>query len=352
MIHNLKTVDTKIASSESPIGLLAQSSEPALRVLHVGDYLYEEADPRTCVYRVEKGVVAVFERRKGRPGRIIEMAGRGDYVALGCLEQHSDNARAVVETTVSCVPRTDFSLLAESNPKLRQKQAEAFDREFEYRKEAIRNRGPLTPVECVAAFLIAISRQNSYEGQDPAIIPDTIKCDFVTSSLGINIKTLGRALVELERMDLIKQDPSTGLRIQDLEALERIANGQSKATGRRAPRPAIEIETRSTPTLIDRALASPAGVQCLEQVETRLLDALKRRRFNTQSAIDLFSTAADRAVWTHLRRSPLRRIIYRNYLVSADGSNQGAQMARAFVSRTHATDQRPTRRWLRFLLGA
>ena len=140
---------------EPPASVFVRHNSPDLRVLDVGDYLYKEADPKTCVYRVEKGLIALFDRPPGRPGRIIEMVGHGDFFSLGCLEHHSDNARAVLESTVSCVPRTDFSLLAEGNPKLRQKEAEALDREFEYRKEAIKKRGPLMPVECVAAFLIA-----------------------------------------------------------------------------------------------------------------------------------------------------------------------------------------------------
>ena len=108
--------------------------------------------------------------------------------------------------------------------------------------------GPLTPVECVAAFLIAISRQNSNEGRDPAIVSDSIKCDFVTSSLGIDINTLGQALVELERMDLVEQDPSTGLRLTDINALERIADGQSSASNRQDFPPAVKVEVSPTPT--------------------------------------------------------------------------------------------------------
>ena len=106
--------------------------------------------------------------------------------------------------------------------------------------------GPLTPVECVAAFLIAISRQNSNEGRDPAIVSDSIKCDFVTSSLGIDINTLGQALVELERMDLVEQDPSTGLRLTDINALERIADGQSSASNRQDFPPAVKVEVSPT----------------------------------------------------------------------------------------------------------
>jgi CRP-like cAMP-binding protein len=104
-------------SIEVPARLPSRPSAPEVVVLHAGDYLYKEGESRTCVYRIENGVIAVFGRPTSRPGQIIEIAGHGDYVALGCLEQHTDNAKAVVETTVSCVPRAEFSLLAEMRSK-------------------------------------------------------------------------------------------------------------------------------------------------------------------------------------------------------------------------------------------
>ena len=106
-------------------------------------------------------------------------------------------------------------------------------------------------------------------------------------------------------------------------------------------------------SLVDRALASPVGAQCLEKVERRLLETLEQGRFNTQNAVDLYTFGIDDAVWANLEDNTLRRIIYRNYVLSREGSTRAAQLAQAFAARMHAVDQRPARPWLlRFAWGA
>jgi hypothetical protein len=108
----------------------------------------------------------------------------------------------------------------------------------------------------------------------------------------------------------------------------------------------------STFRLVDRALASPTGARCLEKVERRLQETLEQGRFNAQCAVDLYTFGIDDAVWADLEGNALRRIIYRNYVLSREGSTRAAQLAQAFVARTRAVDQRPARRWLpRFAWG-
>ena len=101
----------------------------------------------------------------------------------------------------------------------------------------------------------------------------------------------------------------------------------------------------STLNLVDRVLASAAGAQCLEKVERRLLEALEQGTFNMQSAVDFYTFGIDDAVWANLEDNALRRIIYRNYVLSREGSTRAAQLAQAFAARTGAVDQRPARRW-------
>jgi CRP/FNR family transcriptional regulator, anaerobic regulatory protein len=198
---------------------------PELRALGVGDYLFKEAESRSCVYRVENGIVVVFERRIGRPANIIVMAGRGDYVGLGCLEQHRDSARAVVDSIVSLVPRSEFALLVERDPKLRQNQDDAINRDFEFGKALANDRGRSAPIESVAAFLVAVSRQNAHEGRDPTVVSDSLKCGIVTNLLDMDISTLSRALLKLQGLGLVEQHPAAGLHLKDIVALERIADG-------------------------------------------------------------------------------------------------------------------------------
>jgi CRP-like cAMP-binding protein len=193
----------------------------------VGEYLYREAGPRRFVYKVEKGVVVIFERQIGRPVKIIAIAGEGDYFGLGCLEHHRDNARAVVESVVSYVPRTEFSRVAERDPKLKKKQDEAIARDFEQGKLLARDRGTSSPIECVAAFLVALSRQNAHEGRDASLVYDSGECVSAASLLlDMEAVAFDRAVLGLRKMGLIEPRPEGLLRLKNISALERIADGE------------------------------------------------------------------------------------------------------------------------------
>lgn len=194
--------------------------------LGVGDYLYREAGPRAFVYRVEKGVIVIFERQIGRPVKIIGIAGEGDYFGLGCLEHHRDNARAVVETVVSYVPTAKFALLAERDPGLRKKQEDAIARDFKYGKLLACDRGRSTPIECVAAFLVALSRQNAEEGRDPSLVSNSRECVNMTSLLlDMDVKAFERAFLRLRWMGLIEPCPEGLVRLKNIRALEGVAHG-------------------------------------------------------------------------------------------------------------------------------
>lgn len=80
------------------------------------------------------------------------------------------------------------------------------------------------PLSRVAALLISISRNNSYEGRDPNSMPDTLTSGFVADLLGIDIGSLAALLVDLRRRGLIDSDASSTLRLKDLSGLEALAD--------------------------------------------------------------------------------------------------------------------------------
>lgn len=81
------------------------------------------------------------------------------------------------------------------------------------------------PLARVAALLVSISRNNSYEGRDPRQLPDTLTSGFVADLLGIDIGSLAALLVDLRRRGLVDSDPSSALLLKDLDGLEMLADG-------------------------------------------------------------------------------------------------------------------------------
>ena len=79
-----------------------------------------------------------------------------------------------------------------------------------------------TPFHRVAALLSSISRNNSYEGRDPDIIPDSLTSGFVADLVGLTVSDLAGSLVKLQRLGLVAQAPGGALRLLDRPALERL----------------------------------------------------------------------------------------------------------------------------------
>jgi Crp-like helix-turn-helix domain len=82
------------------------------------------------------------------------------------------------------------------------------------------------PIERLAALFVVLSRANSYEGRPANIIDDAIKCGVVADYLGLSVDSLARTLVELEELGLVESYPPSAVRLNDIAALEQLADGQ------------------------------------------------------------------------------------------------------------------------------
>jgi CRP-like cAMP-binding protein len=198
--------------------------EPELLCLDTSDYLYQENDLRTQVYRVEQGAIAVYEKRVGRPNHTVEIVRRGGFVGVGCFERYGDNALAMESTLLTCLDEQEFIALAVRNRSLRKQQADAIHRDFERRKAAILNRYPSTTVQALAAFLASASRQNVHEGRNATIDTGSLKCGAVSNLLGFDIETLGKALLDLENEGLIQEESNGQIHLLDPERIEQLAD--------------------------------------------------------------------------------------------------------------------------------
>ena len=104
------------------------------------------------------------------------------------------------------------------------RQQAAVDQGMEARRRLLADAGRNEPLARVAALLIAISRNNTYEGRDPATVPEAVTSGFVADLLGVEIASLAAHLVELRERGLIDQQPSTGLRLKSIAGLETLAD--------------------------------------------------------------------------------------------------------------------------------
>lgn len=199
------------------------ASAPVL-ALKRNEVLFEVGDLKTHLYRIEAGALCIYVTHPNRTREIIEFALAGDLVGMGFLERHATNARAVIDTKVSCLALDEIDRLTADDARAKARFDDAVEREFAFRRDDVSNAGRSRPLVQLAAFLIAVSRQNEDEGRDPTFIDDTLECAVVAGYLGISVERLESVLIELEELGLVQSAPHHGLRIVDMERLEELAD--------------------------------------------------------------------------------------------------------------------------------
>lgn len=95
---------------------------------------------------------------------------------------------------------------------------------FEPRNRSAVCNGSQTPLARVAAFLVVVSRNNTYEGRDANAVPDFLSSGFVADLLGLSIDLLADVLRKLANLGVVQPSKVAGLLITDPAALERLAD--------------------------------------------------------------------------------------------------------------------------------
>lgn len=205
----------------------SQSSAGEMRRLAKGEVLFRAGDQRTHAYRVEEGAICLFTHGADGTADVIEFAFPGDIVGLGYLDTHTCSAQANISATVRCIPRPAIPQQHKSVGVPSAPLTAAIEREVSFLRNAEARASVLPDVAGrLAALFVTISRCNSYEGRDPTLIADDLKCGVVAGYLDLGVDELAGTLRLLEKNGIIAAEGS-GLRIRDVAALERLADGKS-----------------------------------------------------------------------------------------------------------------------------
>jgi CRP/FNR family transcriptional regulator, anaerobic regulatory protein len=227
------------AAAQDPA--LISSEQVEVRVLAVNELLFGMGEPKSRLYLVEAGALAVYEPRWNGHRAVIEFAFPGDLIGLGFLETHTCSARATAESRVRCLPLSAQDELFAGDLRTQSRLADAIEREIEFLRESSVRFSRQNPLGRVAAFLLTLSRENELEGRDPTVLSQPLECGVVADFLALSTERLGSLLVELERRGLIEPLRTDGLRLTNLAGLEGLA-------GRAISEPTRAFESEATKT--------------------------------------------------------------------------------------------------------
>ncbi len=201
--------------------------EEEVRILEAHDLLFRAGDPKTEVYRVESGVICLYGKEGIDRRTTIEFLFAGDLVGLGFLETHVLTARAMVETRVTCHPLDAVGELVSGDARAESRLATAIEREFEARRDDLREAGRQRPLVRVAALLTALHKSNLREGRRADTIADFWQFGTDSDLLDLSLADFSAILGEFERRGLIETTFPAGVRLKDIAALEALADGSS-----------------------------------------------------------------------------------------------------------------------------
>ena len=91
-------LDEKAAAQDAPVS----SDEHDVRNLAVYELLFGIGEPKSQLYVVETGALALYEPRWNGHRAIIEFAFPGDFIGLGFLQTHACSARGPYSGRTNC----------------------------------------------------------------------------------------------------------------------------------------------------------------------------------------------------------------------------------------------------------
>ena len=197
--------------------------------------VFRAGDKKSRVFRIESGAVELEWFVGDGSSVCTERLGPGQIFGVGFLDHYIANAVVLEPSQISCWQREDLASNFRQAPTLRERDAIETTREFEHRKALVLSGRSKEVSRRLAGFLCLAAQFNVRDGRDPCLVDEGMDPSAVASLLQIDVDTLRRGLVVLERLGLVTREGACSLRICDLEALSAFANHQTNGSDGPAP---------------------------------------------------------------------------------------------------------------------
>jgi CRP/FNR family transcriptional regulator len=196
---------------------------PQRRTLRAGELLFREGDAKSCIYHIERGAICTYALAGFGKSAFPEYIYAGDWLGLGYLDRHTEQACAVVTTRVSCFPLSWANTLVEINSIAKKRLLAAIGREFASAHPSQIKCETRRPIPRVAELLLRLATDDKSKLHGSHFVVDPISYDTIANCISMSVDGLADVLIVLEIMGLIEPHVPEGLRLKDIAALEAIA---------------------------------------------------------------------------------------------------------------------------------
>ena len=194
-----------------------------IRRVEAKEHVFREGDPRTHVFRIEEGVIALSKLLSDGRRQIIDFAYPGDYIGLGVLTDHIFDAQATCAAKVRCLSTTTLEHDASRDAGLALKLYKAVSAELVAARSLLVSVGQKTAMERIAAFLVDLHARNTQAADDADIVKLPMRRSDIGDLLGLTIETVSRTITKLRTMRVIDVINGTEVHILNSDRLEELA---------------------------------------------------------------------------------------------------------------------------------
>ena len=193
-----------------------------IRRVEPKEHVFCEGDPRTHVFRIEEGVIALSKLLSDGRRQVIDFAYPGDYIGLGILNDHIFDAQATCAAKIRCLPASALEQAAAQDASLALKLYKAVSAELLAARSLLVSVGQGTAMERLASFLLSLHNRST-DDSDLDVVNLPMRRSDIADLLGLTIETVSRTITKLRSLRVIDVVHGTEVHILDCDRLEELA---------------------------------------------------------------------------------------------------------------------------------
>ena len=202
-------------------------AQAPLRHMKAKEPLFTEGDLKSHVFQVESGAVLVYKILSDGFRQIVNFAFAGDLIGLDASTDYSFDAETIAPTKLRAVSSSALLRHASVNASVAKEMFETLSRDVEEARTHLLTVGRLRATGRLATFLMTLSKRNEAKGFAAETIMLPVRRSDIADFLCLSVETVSRSLTELKEAKVISLCGWRQIKLNDRDALEAIASGES-----------------------------------------------------------------------------------------------------------------------------